>query len=121
MADSVDQEIAALKRIIHQTWMCDSACSNCTVQHYLEQGMDWFMRSRPVRERDLAHALAAGFADHRSFEEWLVDRWLKHVQSEEFRASADYHYLHAEWEREMGETHAAKRSGVPVTSDRRTG
>ncbi len=33
-----------------------------------------------------------------AFEAWLVERWLAHVRSAEYRASADYHFLRAEWE-----------------------
>jgi hypothetical protein len=34
------------------------------------------------------------------FEEWLIERWLRHIRSEAFRETAEYHYLRAEWERE---------------------
>lgn len=40
------------------------------------------------------------------FEEWLIERWLAHIRSEEFQESADYHFLRAEFEREMtGDAH----------------
>lgn len=34
-----------------------------------------------------------------AFEAWLIERWLAHIRSPEYRDSPDYHYLRAEWER----------------------
>ncbi len=34
------------------------------------------------------------------FEEWLIERWLRQIRSDEFKETAEYHYLRAEWERD---------------------
>mgnify|MGYP001575300555 CR=1 FL=1 len=36
----------------------------------------------------------------RSFEAWIVEKWRREVASEAFRATAEYEYLRAQWERE---------------------
>ena len=36
----------------------------------------------------------------RSFEAWCVERWRREIESEAFRATAEYEYLRAQWERE---------------------
>lgn len=33
------------------------------------------------------------------FERWLIERWLAHVRSPEYRQTTDYLYLRAEWDR----------------------
>lgn len=33
-----------------------------------------------------------------AFEEWLIERWLKHARSEAWQSSAEYEYLRAAWE-----------------------
>ena len=38
--------------------------------------------------------------DDELFEEWLVERWRQEARSAAFRASAQYEYLRAEWERD---------------------
>ena len=35
-----------------------------------------------------------------SFEAWIVAKWMREIRSEAFRATAEYEYLRAEWERE---------------------
>lgn len=41
-------------------------------------------------------------SDRDLFEEWLVERWLRDIRSEEFRDSVQYQRLRAEWERSNG-------------------
>ncbi len=36
----------------------------------------------------------------RTFEAWIVERWLRELRSEGFRKTAEYEYLRAQWERE---------------------
>ncbi len=38
-------------------------------------------------------------ADADLFERWVIARWLAHIRSPEYRGSADYWFLRAEWER----------------------
>lgn len=35
----------------------------------------------------------------RGFEAWLIEKWRREIGSEAFRATAEYEYLRAEWER----------------------
>lgn len=39
------------------------------------------------------------YVEAEGFERWLIDRWLAHARTDEFRQSADYWFLRAEWER----------------------
>ncbi len=39
-------------------------------------------------------------APARSFEAWVIEKWLAELRSEGFRDTAHYEYLRAEWERE---------------------
>ncbi len=36
----------------------------------------------------------------RSFEAWCIEKWRREVASAAFRATAEYEYLRAQWERE---------------------
>jgi hypothetical protein len=38
-------------------------------------------------------------APNSAFEEWLIERWLREIRSDEFTGSAQGQYLIAEWER----------------------
>jgi hypothetical protein len=66
--------------------------------HFLLDSMKWFARVRTGWYADATKRREE--LDFDMFENWLIDKWLTQVQSAEFRDSAEYHYLRAEWERQ---------------------
>ncbi len=54
----------------------------------------------PAVRRLLDHGLVlAPTPADRSFEGWVIEKWLREIESEVFRETAEYEYLRAEWER----------------------
>lgn len=70
------------------------------VTEYLIRAMDWALAQR---KRIMAEPDPNAYDDWReaAFEEWVIERWSSEIRQPAFRASADFHYLRAEWEREQ--------------------
>ena len=45
-------------------------------------------------------AALSGMSDRYLFEEWMVERFRAQLASEEYRATAEYAYMRAQWEQE---------------------
>ena len=59
-----------------------------------------FFGPDPYHPDDAAWFRPMRMADVDLFEAWLIERFRAQLASEEYRATAEYHYLRAEWERE---------------------
>ena len=66
-----------------------------TICRYLIDAMDWFIQARG--NAGGAEPDPQQPAD--PFEEWLIERWLRDIRSDEFRDSVQHERLMAEWER----------------------
>ncbi len=49
---------------------------------------------------DSGLVLAQSAGPERTFEAWVIEKWLAELMSEDFRKTAEYEYLRAQWERE---------------------
>lgn len=86
-----------------RTWFEGALCE-LVANAILIPGMTWPQRYLMVELEGLLQARASETVvepEHDHFEEWLIDRWLTHVRSPQFRTSADYHFLRAEFERQF--------------------